>query len=257
MAGTPHILLLDPAPERENLAMRLGELGLSCNVAHGLHDAMVQAILRNPVLIVADQARPSASGRECQRRLGAIPHFAHTRFLFIGGKDGELPADADSLRVAERVRELLEHPRAPVSESESRPQPAGTPTPPAPRKAAVPSAREPRLMDILNHLSEEQTDATITIRTRDGRLGELLIRDGQPIHAVTTDGRSGPAAFEEILGWEAAEPELGPPPRGETPITLVPQARRQAGRRRAPVRNHLRAVLAELEAVGVITRSET
>jgi CheY-like chemotaxis protein len=264
MGRRPHILVIDPAPARDGLEARLSALGAATTVARGLHDAMVQCIIRNPVLIVADLSVPGGAGAECRRRLAELPHVRRAPFLTIG-PGADLPASADAAEVAERVRDLL---------PDLAPAPEGVPAPPGPGGPAVPAGPTPEpprpqpreaagasLSTVLDRLRAEAADATLTVRGADGRLGEVLVRAGVPIHAVTTDGLAGDAAFDAVTAWAGAAVDEGPPPRPETPVTLTAPAEPEpapepaaTGSPAAPDHRVL-ALLEELEALGVVRRT--
>jgi CheY-like chemotaxis protein len=263
MGRRPHILVIDPAPARDGLEARLSALGAATTVARGLHDAMVQCIIRNPVLIVADLSVPGGAGAECRRRLSELPHVRRAPFLTIG-PGADLPVSADAAEVAERVRDLLPDlaaapegvPAPPGPERPSRPGgpagPASEPSRPQPREAPDAS-----LSTVLDRLRAEAADATLTVRGADGRLGEVLVRAGVPIHAVTVDGLAGDAAFDAVTAWAGAAVDEGPPPRPETPVTLTAPAEPEpaaTGSPAAPDRRVL-ALLEELEALGVVRRT--
>jgi len=284
MGQRPHILVIDPAPPRDGLVRRLEAMGAACTVARGLHDAMVQCIIRNPAAIVADLAVPGSAGVECRRRLAAIPHLRAAPFVTVGD-GGDLPADADAHAVAERVAALIgallpepgpPPPPAPEPPAAAAP-PAPAPAPPLhPEPETTPEPPPPTgpsdLAAALARLRREGADATVAVRASDGRAGEVMVRGGAPFHAVTVDGRVGPEALAAMGQWPEPAVEVGPAPRPETPETLVPEAQPTAGAngdegpdlatggpRKAPTAERVRDLLAELEAVGVVhreTRSE-
>ncbi|MBI5137283.1 MAG: hypothetical protein HZA24_08120 [Nitrospirae bacterium] len=208
----PHILILDPAPARAGVCAVLRAAGYLADTAAGLHDAMVQCIIRNPALIVADLTTPNPSGSACRERLQALPPLRAVPFLTIGGPAPDLPDDVDDTALLAAIRLRLP----------AQPPPAAEPAEPGP--AAEPpeaGAHPPPLDDVLERLARDGTDATLAVTARHGAQGEVLVRAGTPIHAVTTDGRSGPAAMAAIRGWRMERIDVGPPPRAETPTTLV------------------------------------
>lgn len=256
MGQRPHILVIDPAPSREALPDRLEALGVACTVARGLHDAMVQCIIRNPALIVADLTLPGAAGPECRRRLGRIAHFREAPFLTLGD-DGDLAPDAADEAVAARVRDLLAGLGSPPSAASGPPAPEAPPPlpeapPPAPEPppASLPGPSD--LAAALARLRREGADATVAVRGVNGQAGEVMVRGGTPIHAVTVDGRVGPEALAAMAAWPEPAVEAGPPPRPETPTTLPPE--RAPDRPAAPTAEHLGDLLDALEAVGVVRR---
>jgi len=283
MGQRPHILVIDPAPSREGLVRRLEAMGAACTVARGLHDAMVQCIIRNPAVIVADLRLPGSAGEECRRRLAAIPHLRAAPFVTVG--DGaDLPADADAHAVADKVGALI----APLLAARAEhPEPPGSPPPPTP-PPSMPVAAEPEpepavaatpppptgptdLAAALSRLRREGADATLAVRASDGRAGEVMVRGGVPFHAVTVDGLVGTDALSAMGGWPEPAVESGPAPRPETPETLGPEAPGGAragedgdegtdlatgGPRKAPTAERVRDLLAELEAVGVVRRED-
>lgn len=266
MGTRPHILVIDPAPSRAGLAGRLEALGASCTVARGLHDAMVQCILRNPAVIVADLTLPGSAGPEARRRLGRIPHFQGAPFLTLGD-GGDLPAGADDEAVTGRVRGLLPV-VAPVAGTAPEPVPEppepDAPAPDSPPESPPGPPGEPSdLGATLARLGREGVDATLAVRGADGRVGEVMVRDGVPIHAVTVDGLVGPEALEAMERWPEPAVEAGGAPRPETPVTLPPAPGATAG---APAdetaqdavnaHERVRDLLEALEAVGVIRRAE-
>lgn len=264
MGQRPHILVIDPAPARDGLVRRLEAMGAACTVARGLHDAMVQCIIRNPAVIVADLALPGAAGAECRRRLTAIPHLRAAPFVTVGD-GGDLPADADPDVVAERVAALV----GPLPAPEARP-PEGPPArpvgarAPAPAPEPAPATGPSDLAAALARLRQDGADATVAVRASDGRAGEVMVQGGVPFHAVTIDGLVGPEALAAMGLWPEPAVEAGPAPRTETPVTLPPEAARSAGPdvsgpatggpRKPPTAERLRDLLAGLEAVGVIRR---
>jgi hypothetical protein len=256
MAQRPHILLLDPAPDRDGLAARLKGLGAECSVARGLHDAMVQSIIRNPVVIVADLSVPGGAGAECRRRLEALPHV---RIPFVTlGPGQDLPGSADDAEVLERVRALLPE-AAPAAGGG---EPAGAPSSAsAPPDLQVSEVMEPHadlstgddtVAGALERLRRAEADATLTVRASDGAFGEVMVRGGVPVHAVTTDGAEGDAALAVLAGWAGAEVRVGPPPRPETPVTMAPAAPEGPSPEDA---RRVTALLEELEALGVVRRT--
>jgi len=271
MGQRPHILVIDPAPSREGLVRRLEAMGAACTVARGLHDAMVQCIIRNPAVIVADLRLPGSAGEECRRRLAAIPHLRAAPFVTVG--DGaDLPADADAHAVADKVGALI----APLLAARAEhPEPPGSPPPPTP-PPSMPVAAEPEpepavLAAALSRLRREGADATLAVRASDGRAGEVMVRGGVPFHAVTVDGLVGTDALSAMGGWPEPAVESGPAPRPETPETLGPEAPGGAragedgdegtdlatgGPRKAPTAERVRDLLAELEAVGVVRQAD-
>jgi CheY-like chemotaxis protein len=276
MGQRPHILVIDPAPAREGLVRRLEAMGAACTVARGLHDAMVQCIIRNPAVIVADLALPGAAGAECRRRLAAIPHLRAAPFVTVG-EGGDLPADADADLVAERVAAVagpLPAPAAPAPPTDFVPDapPARPEFQPRPAPEPPPVSGPSDLAAALARLRREGADATVAVRASDGRAGEVMVQGGVPFHAVTVDGLVGPEALAAMGGWPEPAVEAGPAPRPETPVTLPPEASGTAGAggpggpgapafatqgpRKPPTAERLRDLLAELEAVGVI-RPET
>ncbi len=292
MGQRPHILVIDPAPSREGLVRRLEVMGAACTVARGLHDAMVQCIIRNPAVIVADLSVPGGAGRECHRRLSAIPHLRAAPFVTVG-EGGDLPPDADVHAVAERVGTLIAPlleptpagpepqaapPFAPPTAPE--PEPVPEPAPPLPPRPAMPPATAmpspaPAFSDLsaaLARLRQGGADATVAVRASDGRAGEVMVRAGVPFHAVTVDGKVGLDALSAMDTWPEPVVEAGPAPRPETPTTLAadpshapghapgfpgPAGEGVGGPRKAPTAERVRDLLAELEAVGVLRREET
>jgi len=250
MGKRPHILLIDPAPARAGLTERLEALGARCAVARGLHDAMVQCIIRNPALIVADLSVPGGAGAECRRRLEGLPHFRQAPFLTLGpGQD--LPGDVDDAEVAERVRDLL------PQLTEAAP-PVAEPEPPAPPEGGDGPPDAPRhLAAVLARLHQERADATLTVRAPAGGLGEVMLRGGEPVHAVTADGAEGRDALEAMAAWEGPQVEVGPAPRPETPVTVTPSPAPTppgAPPALAVDDGRVRELLEELEALGVVRR---
>jgi hypothetical protein len=244
MGTRPHILIIDPGPGRDGLAARLEALGARCSVARGLHDAMVQCIIRNPSLIVADLSVPGGAGAECRRRLAVLPHFRQAPFLALGpGQD--LPETADDDTVAERVRALLPGLGEESPSAEAPPPPPKAPTEPG------------HLADVLARLHGERADATVTVRASDGGLGEVMLRQGEPVHAVTADRAEGDAALEAMAAWEGPQVEVGPAPRPETPVTVTP-AEAPPGPEAAAASDadngRVGDLLEELEALGVVRR---
>ncbi|MFQ5508798.1 MAG: hypothetical protein ACE5FN_05620 [Leptospirillia bacterium] len=239
MTQTQQVLLIDPSPAALLLVDRLRELGVACAVAHGLHDAMVQAILRNPKVIVADLSRAGDTGEECRRRLTEIPHFETTAFVNVG-KQGEAPVAAEVEIALHRVAATLnlpvgdtdqEVPDTPTEATLETALPANDPSlreasplpePPAPASPSqdAPTATNRKLTDSLRQLAADSASVTLMVRTAGTAFGEVMVRNGQPLHAVTWDGLTGPAAFREILSWEADRIDTGPEPRIETPDTL-------------------------------------
>jgi CheY-like chemotaxis protein len=274
MGQRPHILVIDPAPARDGLVRRLEAMGAACTVARGLHDAMVQCILRNPAVIVADLSAPGAAGAECRRRLAAIPHLREAPFVAVGN-GADLPADADAHAVADRVGALIAPllaDRGPVPEPTPPTAASTPPPPPEPEPATPPAAPAPGASDLaaaLSGLRREGADATVAVRASDGRAGEVMVRGGVPFHAVTVDGLVGLEALSAMGRWPEPAVETGPPPRPETPETLRPETGSAPGAeaeegadlatggpRKAPTAQRVRDLLAELEAVGVVRREE-
>ena len=262
MNQPPHILLIDPAPGRENLAARISEKGCTCTVAVGIHDAMVQSLMRNPGLIVADLSTEGASGNECRARLGRIPHFDNALFITIGG-DGDLPDTVDDETVAERVCALLKedggasHTPAPPAQEDAR-QTRPTVTEQAPMTAN-------RLDETLARLAREQSSLTLEVKNDRQAFGEVMVQDGVAIHAVTDSGETGAPALADIHTWTITHIDYGPAPREETPVTLnvpphglqtdTPKDAPHAAAPRPPGGNRrLDGLLAELEAVGLIEK---
>lgn len=200
----PQILILDPALARETLAEQIRQQGYRCDVAQGLHDAMVQCIIRKPVLIVADMSIPGGCGDECRQRIGQLPHLQDTSFLMIDGTSLGLPTNASNEDILARIKTHL-----PVTKSKPIDTTRQMPAPP-------PLA----LVEILAQLAEQGADASVGVTDSDNRFGEILVRGGEPIHAVTEDGLSGPAAMTAISAMDLADVTLGPAPRTETPHTL-------------------------------------
>jgi CheY-like chemotaxis protein len=274
MGHRPHILVIDPAPARDGLVRRLEAMGAACTVARGLHDAMVQCIIRNPAVIVADLTVPGSAGAECRRRLAAIPHLRAAPFVTVG-PGGDLPADADAHAVAERVATLVGPLPAPAPSAPTPPAPGPEPAPerassPPPSPEPAPPAGPSDLAAALARLRREGADATVAVRASDGRAGEVMVHGGVPFHAVTVEGLVGPDALAAMGRWPEPAVEARPAPRPETPVTLPPDASPAAGPggtggppgfategpRKPPTAERLRDLLAELEAVGVIRQQE-
>jgi len=204
----PQLLILDPAPTRETLVNDLRQQGYLCEVAQGLHDAMVQCIIRKPRLIVADMSVPGGSGDECRKRLEQLPQLQDTPFLMIGVTDDPsgLSADASTTDILARITAQV-----PVTDTEPSEAPPQIPAPPP-----------PALMEVLAQLVEQGADASVGVTDSDNRYGEILVSGGEPIHAATEDGLTGPAAMAAISAMDVTDITLGPAPRAETPHTLNP-----------------------------------
>ncbi|MDH4229408.1 MAG: hypothetical protein OEW11_06610 [Nitrospirota bacterium] len=244
MTGMPHILLADPAPDRGDLAARLRARGVGCTVSRGLHSAMVQAAMRNPDLIVADLDTPGGCGAELRHSLTQAAHFRHTPFLSIG-EGGDLAAGTPTERVLEHILECVAG-RTP----DYAPQPQAH-APAGPRQVAAPNTP---LEELLMRLGAEPTATTITVVGPDGAVGEVLVRDGRPFHAVTVDGLWGPEALEAMRGWSDARVEPGQPPRAEAPHTLAEPPPAELADPTPADQAAVLHLLAELESVGVLRK---
>ncbi len=258
----PNILIVDPAPEREALAPLLAHSGMRCTVAHGLHDAMVQAILRHPRVVVADLTRPDACGQECLARLTDLPHFAQIVFLTIGDPNpaaGALncPPDVTTEQLRERVVSLLQP--APDRRADDPPSVAVATSPvpidPAPASEAPPAgpSQPNALADALATLKSTDSDGTVVVAGPEYQCGEVLVRGGLPIHAVTHAGEEGEAALAVMSQWPRVRIEIGPAPRPETPVTIAPP---MVAPTTPPARdlNETRSLLAELEGLGILRK---
>ncbi len=213
---TARILILDPAPTREDLGSQLSTLGYQCATAHGLHAAMVQAIIRDPALIVADLSLAENCGTECYRQLAQLPRFGKTLFLTIG-TGGDLPTDVTTDTLRDRIRERL-----PIVSPDS--QPPESPSNDTPAQATAerlpPPVSPPPLAEVLERLKSDRSNTILSVTSSTGVQGEIMVRKGIPIHAVSGDGRTGVTAMSAISGWRLVHIEPGPPPREETPFTL-------------------------------------
>jgi len=203
----PHILILDPAPERDALIKQIHQLGYPLDVAKGLHDAMVQSIIRKPSLIIADLTLADACGHACQQRLEQMPHLKPIPFLTLDN-----PADGDpqasNQAILDRLEALLPTPTPQTETDDSRENPP----------AASP---QPILADLLAQLATDEASATIAITGAGDNYGEILVRDGVPIHAVVDTGLTGPAAMAAITSMDKVDVSLGQAPHPDAPNTLA------------------------------------
>ncbi|MDH5526870.1 MAG: hypothetical protein OEY97_06120 [Nitrospirota bacterium] len=242
MAEAPNVLIVEPASEREGLESLLTGQGFGCVVARGLHTTLVQAAIRTPDLVVVDLSRPGSAGWDAWTQLKQFAHFSPDRFLLIGA-DGELPATATPEQVCEAVLERLtpsHPPEHPVADTEPEPEPE-----PEPETSSA-------LTDLLIRLGVTSATTTVTVFGPDGSLGEVLVRNGKPFHAVTADGLSGPEALDAMRNWPAVRVAEGGAPREEAPVSLSPPEPEPAPA--AEDKEAIHRLLAELEAVGVIHR---
>ena len=246
MTTPVQVLIIDPPPEREWLMEALRELGVRPAIARGLHDALIQSILRNPVLILADRGGSADTAEACRRRLEQLPHFQHTTFLTIGDPGADLPT---SLPRNELMAILEAHLPKPGLQAVQEPE-----TGPEPIQA--PEARADTLKDHLARLRADASSTTLTVLGPDDAVGEVMVREGRTIHAVTHAGQTGPEALEAMHSWTGVRIDTGPPPRPETPETVPAETDALvAENTENPAADlALDTLLTELEAVGFIRK---
>jgi len=207
----PHILILDPTPQRDSLIEQIHQLGYPVDVAQGLHDAMVQSIIRKPVLIIADLTTADACGDACQQRLEQVPHLALVPFLKIDSASDSDDPQAAHQTILDMIGSLLP----------SLEPPAATAADHRPELGSHPASPQPVLADLLEQLAAQGADATVAITDADHNYSEILVRNGVAIHAVVDTGLTGPDAMDAITAMDTVEVSVGQAPHPDTPHTLV------------------------------------
>ncbi|MCR4439842.1 MAG: response regulator [bacterium] len=194
------LLLVDPHAENVRiLREHLSALGYQVYTCSGIGEAVTKIPEVQPDLVLSEFVFPDADGAELLDRIESDPRTARTPVMFLS-KAGDAETKIRALNLGAKdflakpmhVREVVARVQMVLARLRRRRSTAAQ-RGPSGRLEEVP------LFDLLLQMSQEGTTATVRLTTPSGLTGQVVLRRGAVVNAMTNKAKQENALFDMLM----------------------------------------------------------